>query len=127
MAVSSATVVAPVDTAIVTPTDTAIGFRHVEWGPIVLGALGASAISVVLLTFGAALGLSGVSPYPYAGLSAKAIVILGGVYAALVMVASFGAGGYLAGRLRSAWPDGNQAEVHFRDGAHGFGVWALAV
>ncbi|MBV8189779.1 MAG: hypothetical protein JO339_21225 [Alphaproteobacteria bacterium] len=102
-------------------------FHYVEWGPIVLGALGATAISVVLLTFGAALGLSTVSPYPYAGLSAKAIAILSALYAALVMVASFGAGGYLSGRLRHAWTGANRVETHFRDGAHGFGVWALAV
>jgi hypothetical protein len=114
-------------TPVAGPVDSAAGFRHVEWGPIVLGALGASAISIVLLTFGAALGLSGVSPYPYAGLSAKAIGILGGVYAALVMVGSFAAGGYLAGRLRRAWAGANPVEVHFRDGAHGFGVWALGV
>ena len=109
------------------PIDSMGGFRYVEWGPIVLGALGASAISIVLLTFGAALGLSGVSAHPYAGLSAKAIGILGAVYAALVMVASFGVGGYLAGRLRRAWAGANPVEVHFRDGAHGFGVWALGV
>jgi hypothetical protein len=119
MAVPTATVAKSVDSP--------AGFRHVEWGPIVLGALGASAISIVLLTFGAALGLSGVSPYPYAGLSAKAIGILAATYAALVMVASFGAGGYLAGRLRTAWAGADQVEVHFRDGAHGFGVWALGV
>jgi hypothetical protein len=104
-----------------------VGFRYVEWGPIILGALGASAISLVLLTFGAALGLSSVSPYPYAGLSAKAIAVLSATYAALVMVASFAAGGYLAGRLRSAWIGATPVETHFRDGAHGFGVWALGV
>jgi len=104
-----------------------VAFRYVEWGPIILGAIGATAISVVLLTFGAALGLSSVSPYPYAGLSSKAIAVLSATYAALVMVASFAAGGYLAGRLRRAWAGANLVETHFRDGAHGFAVWALAV
>ena len=103
------------------------GFRYIEWGPVILGTLGASAISFVLLTFGAALGLSTVSPYPYAGLSPKAIAVLSATYAALVTAASFGAGGYLAGRLRTAWPGADTPESHFRDGAHGFGVWALAV
>jgi hypothetical protein len=101
--------------------------RYVEWGPVILGALGASAISIVLLTFGAALGLSTVSPYPYAGLSARAIAILSATYAALVMVGSFAAGGYLAGRLRLPWAGINRDESHFRDGAHGFAVWALSV
>src|SRR5258708_7114264 len=104
--------------------------HYLEWGPLILGALGATAISLVLLTFGAALGLSVVSPYPYAGISAKGLAVLTGTYVALVTVASFGAGGYLAGRLRSPWTGvaGNEVtEAHFRDGSYGFGVWALAV
>jgi hypothetical protein len=104
--------------------------RYLEWGPVILGALGATAISVVLLTFGAALGLSVVSPYPYAGISAKGLAVLTGTYVALVTVASFGAGGYLAGRLRAPWPTATgpeAAESHFRDGSYGFGVWALGV
>ncbi|HTG19253.1 MAG TPA: hypothetical protein VK681_04370 [Reyranella sp.] len=104
--------------------------RYLEWGPVILGALGATAISVVLLTFGAALGLSVVSPYPYAGISAKGLAVLTGTYVALVTVASFGAGGYLAGRLRAPWPKATgpeEAESHFRDGSYGFGVWALGV
>jgi hypothetical protein len=104
--------------------------HYLEWGPVILGALGATAISVVLLTFGAALGLSVVSPYPYAGISAKGLAVLTGTYVALVTVASFGAGGYLAGRLRAPWPTATgpeAAESHFRDGSYGFGVWALGV
>jgi hypothetical protein len=101
--------------------------RYFEWGPVILGTLGASAISIVLLTFGAALGLTGVSPYPYAGLSAKAIGILSATYAAVVIVVSFALGGYLAGRTRGLWAGTNEVESHFRDGAHGFGVWALSV
>jgi len=104
--------------------------RYLEWGPVILGALGATAISVVLLTFGAALGLSVVSPYPYAGISAKGLAVLTGTYVALVTVASFGAGGYLAGRLRAPWPKATgpeSTESHFRDGSYGFGVWALGV
>ena len=104
--------------------------RYLEWGPVILGALGATAISVVLLTFGAALGLSVVSPYPYAGISAKGLAVLTGTYVALVTVASFGVGGYLAGRLRAPWPKATgpeSTESHFRDGSYGFGVWALSV
>jgi hypothetical protein len=104
-----------------------VRFRYLEWGPVILGTLGASAISFVLLTFGAALGLSAVSPYPYAGLSAKAAAILSATYAALVVAASFAMGGYLAGRLRTAWPGANTVESHFRDGVHGFGVWVLSI
>jgi hypothetical protein len=122
MAVSTTRVEVTPVTAVATA-----GFRYLEWGPVILGVLAASAISMVLLTFGAALGLTGVSPYPYAGLSAKALAVLSATYAALVVAASFGAGGYLAGRTRNAWAGGNLDEAHFRDGAHGFAVWALGV
>jgi hypothetical protein len=121
MAVTTTPISAAVVAADVTP------LRYLEWGPVILGALGASAISIVLLTFGAALGLTAVSPYPWAGISAKGLAVLSATYAALVTVASFGAGGYLAGRLRTPWSTAPLDEAHFRDGAHGFGVWALAI
>src|SRR5262245_21934109 len=126
MAVSTETVIVAEESADAVSIDP-VRFRYLEWGPVILGTLGASAISIVLLTFGAALGLSAVSPYPYAGLSARAVAILSATYAALVVAASFAMGGYLAGRLRTAWPGANTVESHFRDGVHGFGVWALSV
>ena len=51
-------------------------FSYLEWGPVIAGALGAAAISLVLFTFGSALGLSVVSPYPYAGLSLNVFLVL---------------------------------------------------
>ena len=90
--------------AAVVATDLPAG-RYVDWGPIIVGTLGALAIMVVLMTFGGALGLSVTSAQPYAGLSAKALAVLAGPYVALVHVASFAAGGYLAGRLRTPWVD----------------------
>lgn len=118
-------VTAPSTTAIVTAD--APSFRYLEWGPVILGALGATAISLVLLTFGAALGLTVASPYPYAGISAKGLAVLAATYAALAQVASFAAGGYLAGRMRAPWAASEAVEKNFRDGTHGFAVWALAV
>jgi hypothetical protein len=112
-------------TAVIATEGPASGY--IEWGPLILGALGATAMSVVLLTFGAALGLSVVSPYPFAGISARGLAVLTGTYTALAVVASFAAGGYLAGRLRTPWVSADAVESHFRDGAHGFGVWALGV
>lgn len=111
-------------------TDVAIRpprFQYLEWGPIIMGALGAAAISFVLLTFGSALGLSAVSPYPYRGLSAPTFLIVATLYIAMVQVCSYAAGGYLAGRMRAPWLDGEPSERHFRDGAHGFAVWALGL
>lgn len=117
--------IAPSTTTAV-PVET-VPFRYLDWGPVILGALGAAAMSVVLLAFGSALGLSVVSPYPYAGISAKGGAILAAVYLALVMVASFAAGGYIAGRMRSPWRTTDETEGYFRDGAHGFGVWSIGV
>jgi len=119
----------PADT-VVTPRDVAVrspSFRYLEWGPIFAGALGATAISFVLLAFGSALGLSAVSPYPYRGLSASTFMIVAALFVAMVQVCSYAAGGYLAGRMRAPWLDGVLAERHFRDGAHGFAVWALSL
>jgi len=125
MAVVTTATDATTDTTVVA-TDLPIG-RYVDWGPIILGTVGALAIMVVLMTFGGALGLSVTSPQPYAGLSAKALAVLAGLYAALVHVASFATGGYLAGRMRTPWATTDTVESHFRDGGHGFAVWALGV
>jgi hypothetical protein len=101
--------------------------RSVQWGAVILGALGASAISLVLLTFGAGIGLSVTSAQPYAGASAKALAVISTLYAAVALVGSFAAGGYIAGRMRLPPSAEEVAEADFRDGAHGFAVWALAI
>jgi hypothetical protein len=102
-------------------------FRYLEWGPVIAGALGAAAIAFVLFTFGSALGLSAVSPYPFRGLSGVTFMIVAALFAALIQVVSYSAGGYLAGRMRTPWIDGTEGERQFRDGAHGFAVWALGL
>ena len=83
MAIAPAATYVPTAAVAVTPA------RSVQWGPVILGALSASAISMVLLTFGAGIGLSAASPYPYAGASAKALAVISGLYAAITAVASF--------------------------------------
>ncbi|MDP2330947.1 MAG: hypothetical protein Q8M19_09665 [Reyranella sp.] len=102
-------------------------FSYLEWGPVIAGALGAAAISLVFFTFGSALGLSVVSPYPYAGMSVTLLLVLTALFAAVVQVGSFAAGGYLAGRMRTPWLGGVESERQFRDGSHGFAVWAVGI
>ncbi|MDP1839291.1 MAG: hypothetical protein Q8L19_12395, partial [Reyranella sp.] len=102
-------------------------FSYLEWGPVIAGALGAAAISLVFFTFGSAIGLSIVSPYPYAGLSVTTFLVLAALFTALVQVGSFAAGGYLAGRMRTPWLSGVESERQFRDGSHGFAVWAVGI
>jgi hypothetical protein len=117
-----------VSATVVTPAAVAVGApRSVQWGAIILGALGATAISMVLLAFGAGIGLSATSAQPYAGASAKALAVISALYAAITMVAAFAAGGYITGRMRLPATEDDLAESDFRDGAHGFGVWALGL
>jgi hypothetical protein len=98
----------------------------VEWGAVLAGAVLAAALSFVLLTFGAAIGLSATSPWPNSGLSAKVIATLAVFWALAQQIGSLMAGGYVAGRMRSRWHEaGNEKE--FRDGLHGGLVWAVAV
>jgi hypothetical protein len=101
--------------------------RYLEWGPVIAGACAAAAISVLLLTFGTAVGLSVTSPWPGRGVSLTVAAWAVIWWTVLVQIASFAAGGYLAGRMRSRWGDSATEEGQFRDGAHGFMVWAIGI
>jgi hypothetical protein len=101
--------------------------RYVEWGPIIAGAVAASAVSFVLLTFGVAVGFSLTSPWPTSGFSAAVVGIVIAIWTVLVQIAAFAGGGYLAGRMRVRWAEPGSEEARFRDAAHGFLVWALGV
>lgn len=100
---------------------------YVDWGSIIGGVVLASAISVVMLTFGSAIGLS----YSSASAATKGFAIGAGIGAALwfvwVQVSGFMAGAYLAGRLRRRKHDAIDHEVEVRDGSHGLLVWAGGV
>ncbi|MGE0063923.1 MAG: hypothetical protein AB7T86_17815 [Xanthobacteraceae bacterium] len=100
---------------------------YVEWSPVIAGAIGASAISFLLLTFGGAVGLTLTSPWPNEGVPAWAILFAVAWWSVMVQIGSFFAGGYLAGRMRNRWADATLHEVRFRDGTHGFTVWAVGV
>jgi hypothetical protein len=98
----------------------------VQWGPVIAGALAAAAVSFVLHAFGAAIGMALSSTAPTWRDSSSLLLVLSGVYLIFVALVAFGAGGYLAGRLRSPFA-GTAAEVEFRDGSYGLLVWALAL
>jgi hypothetical protein len=112
--------------AIGSTTTPNIGTSYVEWAPIFAGAVAAAALSFVLLTAGAAVGLSLVSPYPSQSYGKSAASLATG-WALATTIGSFLVGGYIAGRLRRTWPDANAQEVEFRDGVHGFLAWALSI
>ena len=100
---------------------------YVDWAAVIAGTALASAISLVLLTFGAAIGLSLVSPFEGRGTSAPTFAIALSLWVLWVVVSSFLAGGYLAGRMRRRAWDATPHEVEMRDGAHGLTVWALCI
>lgn len=98
----------------------------VSWPAIFAGAVAATAISVMLLIFGAGLGLSSVSPWPHDGVSVTTFTVLAAIWLVIVQWVSSAFGGYIAGRLRTKWNAVHTDEVFFRDTAHGFLAWGLA-
>lgn len=99
--------------------------RYVDWAAIIAGAIFATTLSFVLTTFGGGIGLSLVSAEPGEGVSLFWVTIAAGIWFIWVVVSSYAAGGYLAGRLRRRIGDAVPDEVELRDGAHGLLVWAL--
>lgn len=99
---------------------------YVDWSAIIAGIVLASAISLVLISFGSAVGLNfldfgyGDGPNPiFVGIAAATWFLW-------VQISSFMAGGYLTGRLRRRYFDATEDESDLRDGAHGLLVWAGA-
>ena len=74
---------------------------RVDWGAVFAGAVVATAIGLVLLTFGAGLGLSVTSPYEGEGMGPVAYAIAAGLWILWVQLLSFSIGGYIAARLRA--------------------------
>ena len=100
---------------------------YLNWSSILAGAIVAAALSFVLISFGSAIGLAVASPSSSWRDTSSALVLLGGLWLLLTSMASFGLGGYLAGRLRPSWSSSVSHEVEFRDGVHGLLVWGFAI
>ena len=98
----------------------------VSWSAVAAGAVGAAALALLLIAFGAGLGLSAISPWSDSGVSASTFKTGTGIYLVIVAVMSSAVGGYLAARLRTRWVGVHTHEVFFRDTAHGFLAWAFA-
>ncbi|MGO4513877.1 hypothetical protein AB4Z51_43640 [Bradyrhizobium sp. 2TAF36] len=117
-----------IDTVVVQPTatDGEPSVAGVSWAAVTAGAVVSCALTLLLLAFGVGLGLSVVSPWSGAGVSATTFKIGTGLYFIVIAMLSSSIGGYIAGRLRSRWVSVHSDEVYFRDTAHGFVSWALA-
>src|SRR5690606_40589823 len=80
---------------------------YIQWGPVIAGGLAAAALALVLHSFGAAIGLAVSSTAPTWRDASIALWLLTGLYLILVALASYGLGGYIAGRARSRWAVAN--------------------
>ena len=98
----------------------------IHWSAVIAGAVAAAALSFVLITFGASIGLSLVSPWPGQSYSRTALSIAA-AWALIVPIASLLVGGYIAGRMRPRAEMLNSDESEFRDGLHGLLVWGVSL
>jgi hypothetical protein len=116
-----------IDTVVIAPEVTGEpSIAGISWPAVTAGAIVSCALTLVLLAFGVGLGLSVVSPWAGAGVSAATFKIGTGLYLIVIAMLSSSIGGYLAGRLRTRWIGVHSDEVYFRDTAHGLVAWALA-
>lgn len=109
------------------PARTEAAASGVSWAAVAAGAFAAAALSLILLALGAGAGLSSLSPFSNSGASATAVGVGALLSLCIVQIVSSGVGGYLAGRLRTKWVDLHTDEVYFRDTAHGFLAWCVAL
>ena len=98
----------------------------VSWPAIFAGATASAALALILLVLGMGLGLSTLSPWTGITGTTTAITVSTVIWLCVTAFAASGLGGYIAGRLRSRWPDAQRDEVYFRDTAHGFLSWGVA-
>jgi hypothetical protein len=99
----------------------------VSWAAVIAGAFVAAALWLILLTLGAGIGLSSVSPRPDIGASASRLGAGVIIWMIVVQFIASSVGGYIAGRLRTKWATIHTDEVYFRDTAHGFLAWAVGL
>jgi len=100
---------------------------RVEWPSIFAGGVVAAGISITLLAFGSAVGLSVASTAPTWRDSSPWLWLLSGLFLVFVALCSFGFGGYVAGRMRTPLTSRSPDEIEFRDGMHGILTWGLAI
>ncbi|HWJ88763.1 MAG TPA: hypothetical protein VNS12_11875 [Pelagibacterium sp.] len=100
---------------------------YVDWPAILAGAVAAAAVSLVMLTFGSAVGLSMTNPFGREGVSLMWIGIILALWVIWVQVSALMLGGYITGRMRRRHLDSTEHESDVRDGFHGLLVWATAV
>jgi hypothetical protein len=113
--------------AVETPFNNEANSSGVSWAAVIGGGLVTAALALILLALGTGLGLSSVSVWANAGVSTSTFGGAAIVWLIFMQIISSSMGGYLAGRLRTKWANIHTDEVYFRDTAHGFLAWAVAL
>ena len=99
---------------------------YFDWPALFGGAVVTVAIGLLFAGFGAALGLSAVSPLHGEGSAGWALIIVG-AWILVTTVVAYAAGGYVAGRMRRRIDGATSDEVSARDSMHGAVVWGLGL
>lgn len=105
-------------------TDKVVDGSYVDWPAIFAGTVVAVAIAFLLATFGTALGLSSIT-LDGTDQSSTLELVLTALWMTITLIASYMAGGYIAGRMRRRVEDAARDEVTARDGINGLVVWGL--
>ncbi len=98
----------------------------IHWASIIGGAVGATAVSMMLVPLGSAFGFSAISAWRDIGHNALVSSTNWAIWLVIMQWLSSLVGGYIAGRLRVKWADTHSDEVFFRDTVHGFLAWGVA-
>lgn len=107
-----------------TPTAIPSHGSYVDWPAIFAGTAVAVAIGLLLATFGIALGLSSIT-LDGTDKSSTLELVLTAIWMAVTLIASYLAGGYIAGRMRRRLETARPDEITTRDGINGLVVWGL--
>jgi len=99
----------------------------VSWAAVFAGAFVVMALSLILMALGTGVGLSAGALWGSGAAPAAAVGVGALIWLIVIEVIASSTGGYIAGRLRTKWASIHTHEVYFRDTAHGFLVWAVAV
>src|SRR5690606_5239003 len=93
----------------------------------IAGAVLASAVSLLFLTFGSAIGLTLTDAFGRSDSPLFWAAIAIALWIVWVQVSAFLAGGYVTGRLRRRHLTATEHESDVRDGLHGLLVWATGL
>lgn len=98
-----------------------------DWGAVMAGAVLATAIALVLIAFGLAMGLGISSPYEGEGAAPALFATAAGLWLLWIQLVSFSCGGYVAGRLRARRTAESEHEADVLDSMHGLLVWGVGI